>query len=144
MSEELRYTAAALPGTETENTNAMLRRLGKPIRAVLRWQLIVTATLVLIAGVAAGVQAALSAVLGGLVTIVAGLLGAMVATISRGESAGGVLFAALTAEGVKIGTMVVLLWLVMATYQNVVAPAFFGTFAATAVVFAMAFAVREP
>jgi len=121
----------------------MLRRLGKPIRTVLGWQVVVTAALALIAGLVAGAHAALSATLGGLVTLVSGLLGAIVASTSKEQSAGGILFAALTAEGVKIGLMVVLLWLVMATYQDVVAPAFFGTFVATAVIFAMAFAVRE-
>ena len=50
--------------------NAMLPSLGKPIRTVLRWQLVATAVLTLAAGLIAGVDGALSAALGGLVSVV--------------------------------------------------------------------------
>jgi hypothetical protein len=36
-----------------------------------------------------------------------------------------------------------LLWLVLATYAEVVVPAFFGSFFATVLIFSMAFFVRE-
>ena len=35
------------------------------------------------------------------------------------------------------------LWLVLASYAEVVAPAFFGSFVATILIFSMAFFVRE-
>ena len=95
------------------------------------------------AGILAGPHAAWSAGLGGAVSVCAGLFSAIVAATGKAKSAGGVLIAALTAEGVKIGLIVVLLWLVMATYGNVVALAFFGSFAVTVLIFAMAFFVRE-
>jgi len=50
---------------------------------------------------------------------------------------------ALRAEGIKIALIVGLLWLVLATYADVVAPAFFGSFIATILIFSMAFFVRE-
>jgi len=50
---------------------------------------------------------------------------------------------ALRAEGVKIVLLVVLLWLVLATYGEIVALAFFGSFFATVLIFAMAFFVHE-
>lgn len=137
----MRYTFYALLGAG--NTNAMLRTLSKPIRTVLRWQVLATAALMLAAGLAAGAHAALSAALGGLVSVAAGLAAAVVAARGKAESAGGVLLAALGAEGLKIGLMVILLWLVLANYGEVVVPAFVGTFVVTAVIFAMAFFVRD-
>ena len=121
----------------------MLRILSKPIRTVLRWQIVATAVLTAVAAVAAGLDGALSAALGGLISIGAGLVSAAVAALSKAESAGGVLLGALRAEGVKIGLMVILLWLVLATYRDVVALALVGSFALTALIFTMAFIVRE-
>ena len=123
--------------------NAVLRRLGKPVRTVLRWQIWVTAILSLAAGLVAGVDGALSAALGGLVSVVAGTISGLIASKGRADSAGGVIVAALTAEGVKIGLIVLLLWLVLMMYKNVVAVAFLGTFIITVIIFAMAFFVRE-
>ena len=121
----------------------MLRILSKPIRTVLRWQIVATIVLTAVAAVAAGLDGALSAALGGLISIGAGLVSAVVAAVSKAESAGGVLLGALRAEGIKIGLMVILLWLVLATYRDVVALALVGSFALTALIFTMAFIVRE-
>jgi ATP synthase protein I len=123
--------------------NASLGLLRKPIRTVLRWQLIATAALTLAGGILAGVDGALSAALGGAVSACAGWVSAVVASRGKAQSAGEVLLGALMAEGVRIGLIVVLLWLVMATYQSVVAPAFFGSFIVTVLIFGMAFFVRE-
>jgi len=123
--------------------NAALRGLGKPVRTVLRWQLWVTAILSLAAGLVAGVDGALSAALGGSISVVAGAISGLVAAKGRADSAGGVIVAALTAEGVKIGLIVLLLWLVLMLYKDVVAVAFLGTFIITVVIFALAFFVRE-
>jgi len=123
--------------------NADLGSLRRPVRTVLRWQLIVTAGLTLAGGILAGVDGALSAVLGGAVSVCAGVVSAVVASRGKARSAGDVLVGALLAEGVKIGLIVLLLWLVLATYRSVVAPVFFGSFIATVLVFGMAFFVRE-
>ncbi len=121
----------------------MLRRLSKPIRTVLRWQLFATAILTLAAGLIAGVDGALSAALGGLVSVVAGAVSGLVAAKADADSAGGVVVVALTAEGVKIVLSVLLLWLVLMMYKGVVAVAFLGAFIVTVVIFALAFFVRE-
>jgi ATP synthase protein I len=126
-----------------EIKNAVLRDLSRPIRTVLRWQLIATVALALIAGVLAGGHGALSAALGGAVSILAGLASAVVASLGRAQSAEGALFAVLRAEAVKIGLIVILLWLVLATYRDVAVLVFLGSFAVTVVIFAMAFFVRE-
>lgn len=121
----------------------MLRDLSKPIRTVLRWQLLATAALMLAAGAWVGILGALSAALGGAVSICAGLAAAVVASFHKAESAGGVLLSALGAEAVRIGLIVMLLWLVLANYDGVVVPAFIGSFLVTVLIFAMAFFVRE-
>ena len=123
--------------------NAGFRALRRPIRTVLRWQLLVTAALTLLAGMVAGVDGALSAALGGAVSLCAGGVSAIVASLGDKQSAGGIVTGALRAEGVKIAVIVGLLWLVLATYADVVAPAFFGSFIATILIFSMAFFVRE-
>jgi len=123
--------------------NASLGALRKPIRTVLRWQLMATAVLTLAGGILAGVDGALSAALGGAVSLCAGWISAVVASKGKAQSAAEVLIGALMAEGVKIGLIVLLLWLVLATYDEVVAPAFFGSFVATVLIFGMAFFVRD-
>jgi ATP synthase protein I len=117
--------------------------LSKPIRTVLRWQLLATLTLTLLGGVLAGAHGALSAALGGAVSVGAGWVSAMVAMTGKADSAGGVLIAALMAEGIKIGLIVILLCIVLVIYDDVVTAAFFGSFFVTVLLFSMAFFVRE-
>lgn len=138
---ELRYNFAALRGAK--NSNAMLRRLGKPILTVLRWQLAATAALVSIAAVIAGGHGAASALAGGLISITAGLVSALVASIGEKKSAGGVVLGALRAEAVKIGLAILLLWLVLVNYSAAVVGALIAAFVVTLLIFAMAFFVRD-
>ena len=135
------YNFAAFSGAR--RSNAVLRRLSKPIRAVVRWQIAATAVIMLAAGAVAGLHAAVSVAAGGLVSIVAGLAAAFVASRSNTQSAGGVLVGALRAEAMKVGLAVLLLWLVLANYEEAVVAAFIGAFAVTIVIFSMAFFVRE-
>ena len=121
----------------------MLRALAKPIRTVLRWQVMATAALTLLAAFLAGAHGALSAALGGTVSILSGLGSAVAASMGKAESAGGILLVVLRAEAVKLGLIVILLWLVLATYRDVVPTAFIGSFIATVLIFSMAFFVRD-
>lgn len=123
--------------------NASLGLLRKPVHTVLRWQLFATAALTLAGGILAGVDGALSAALGGAVSMGAGWGSAAVASKGKAQFAAEVLVRALVAEGVKLGLIVLLLWLVLATYHQIVAPAFFGSFVVTFLIFGMAFFVRE-
>ena len=120
-----------------------LGSLRRPIRTVLRWQVVATAAFILAGGMLAGVEGALSAALGGAISICAGGASAVVASWGKARSAGEVLIGALVAEAVKVGLIVLLLWLVLATYKGVVAPVFLGSFVATVLIFGMAFFVRE-
>jgi F0F1-type ATP synthase assembly protein I len=123
--------------------NAGLGVLRKPIRTVLRWQLVATAVLTLAGGILAGLDGALSAALGGAVSLCAGGVSAVVASRGKAQSAGEVLFAALGAEVVKIGLAVLLLWVVLVSYEHAVVAVLIGSFIATMLIFAMAFFVRE-
>ena len=121
----------------------MLRHLSKPIRTVLQWQLAATAALTLAAALLAGQHGAWSAAAGGGISFIAGLAAAFVASRGRAKSAGGVVVGALTAEAVKLGLAVLLLWLVLTNYGEVVAVALIGSFVVTIAIFSMAFFVRE-
>lgn len=123
--------------------NAKPWLLRKAIRTVLRWQLLATAALTLLAGLWAGGHGALSAALGGAVSLSAGWVSGVVAAMGKAQSAGGILVGALRAEAVKIGLMVILLGIVLTMYKDVVVIAFLGTFMATATIFSMAFFVRD-
>lgn len=122
----------------------MLRHLSKPVYTVLRWQLAATAAAAAAAGWLSGVHGAVSALAGGMVSIAAGLAAAFVASRGDTKSAGGLVVGALRAEGVKIGLIAVLLWLVLKTYAEVVVIAFIASFLVTVLIFAMAFFVRDP
>ena len=88
-------------------------------------------------------HAGLSALLGGMVSMASGAIFAIVAHVGGARTAGGVLRVALRAEAAKIITVILLLWLVLTTYKEVVALAFLGAFAVTVVIFSAAIAVRE-
>ena len=105
--------------------------------------LLATAALAAISALAAGRHGAVSAALGGLVSFVAGLGFAAVASASRKDSVGLAMLAALRAEAVKIVLIVALLWVVLSVYKSVVIVAFIGTFTVTVIVFALALFVRE-
>ena len=109
----------------------------------MRWQLIVTMAMVLGLGLLWGFHGAASALLGGAVSLVsAAAFSAMVSRYS-GATATGVLITALKAEAVKIIVMIILLWLVLTLYKDVVAAGFIGTFALTVLIFGMALFVRD-
>ncbi len=119
----------------------------KPIRTVLQWQLIATAAVVAGAGALAGTHGAVSAALGGLVNVVAGvaygwLLGWRLGAAAVPDAATS-LVAMFRAEAGKILVIVGGLWLVLSTYKDIVPAAFFATFVITVIVFSMAFFVRD-
>ena len=116
---------------------------GKPIRTVLRWQLYATAASMSIAALIMGFHGASSALLGGLVNVVAGAVFGWVATRSTRKTAGEAMLAVFRAEALKVALIVLQLWLVLAYYDEIVLGAFFGTFVLTVIVFSMAIFVRN-
>ena len=116
----------------------------RPIRIVLRWQLIVTVALTLVALLLSGRDGALSAALGGGVNLVAGWVYGWRVSQGEARTAGEALRTMLRAEGIKILLIIAQLWLVLAYYRDIVHWAFLATFVITVGVFAAAIAVRDP
>lgn len=115
----------------------------RPIRIVLRWQLIATAALTLLFGFLWGLHGALSAALGGAINLVAGCAFAFMASRSKTGSIGEALRGVFRAEATKVALILVLLPAVLAHYRDIVHAAFFASFVVTVMVFAAAIAVRD-
>lgn len=109
----------------------------------MRWQLIVTVVMVLILAPLWGFHGAVSAFLGGAVSIAAAAAFATIVSRYHGVTMSGALKTALKAEAVKVMTMIALLWLVLTLYKDVVAAGFIGTFAITVLVFGMALFIPD-
>jgi len=124
----------------------MLGLRSKALKTVFWWQALAMAVIVVIAALSAGMHGAISAALGGGTTMVAGVVaGLLIQRGNRGKTktAGNILVAAITAEGVRIGLMLALLWLIFANYKQVIPGALIGAFVITVLIFSMAFFVRE-
>lgn len=119
------------------------RPLPRPIRIVLKWQVIATAGLTLAAALLWGTNGAISAALGGAVNIVAGGVYGWRAAQGEARTAGEALRTIFRAEAIKVLLIFVGLWLVLASYKDIVHVAFFASFVVTVVVFAAAIAVRD-
>jgi ATP synthase protein I len=113
----------------------------RKFRPVFGSQILATIIIASIAAWFAGVHGAISALLGGLISITAGLVFVLLAAKSegkKGRSAGEVLFAALKAEAAKLFLAGLLLWLVLALYQEVVVVGLLGSFVVSILIFSMA------
>ncbi len=117
--------------------------LSQPIRTVLRWQLLATALAIVMLGFLTGRHGAISAALGGAISITAGLAAAWFALRKPSGDPATAVTSALVAEGLKVLLIVVGLAAVFILYKSVVAAGFIATFAITTVLFSMAFFVRE-
>jgi ATP synthase protein I len=113
------------------------------IRKVILWQLAATVLLAIAAGAIAGSHAALSATLGGVISIVSGLAFSKLTRTRNGLTASGILVVALKAELVRLALMIALVLLVLLVYRDVVVVGLIGSFLVTVVIFTMAFFVRE-
>ena len=115
----------------------------RPFRAVLVWQAAATLLIVAIAGLWAGHHGALSAGLGGVINMSAGVVYAFVLAIAPGKTAGATVVALFRAEAAKILAIIGQLWLVLATYVDVVLPALLAAFIVTVLLFRVALLVRD-
>ena len=110
---------------------------------VLRWQLIATAVLTLLAALPWGFDGAVSAALGGGINVVAGwVYGWRVAQV-KSHSASDTLRTLFRAWAYKLVLIVGLMGVVLAQYRDVVHAAFFLAFVITLGVFSAAIAVRD-
>ncbi len=122
------------------STNAIA---GKPLRTVLLWQLLATSAIALIAGYLTGSAGAISALLGGLVMMVAVSVYAVLTGGNKVRSAGEILRTLVRAEAGKIGVIVLQLWLVLTAYESVVPVVFIGTFIVAVLIYPIALLVRD-
>jgi len=116
---------------------------GFPAGRIAGWQLLATVAIAAIAGWWAGLHGALSALLGGLVNITAGVVYAVVVGLRRAPSAGDTVRTMIRAEAAKITLIVLQLWLVLTTYRDVVPAALLAAFVVTVVVWTAAIVIRD-
>jgi ATP synthase protein I len=117
--------------------------LTQPIRTVLRWQLLATLLGIVVVGWLAGGHGAVSAALGGAISITGGLAAAWFALRKPAADAATAVTSALMGEAVKVFLIVAGLAAVFVLYKNVVAFGLIATFAVTTILFSMALFVRE-
>ena len=110
---------------------------------MLVWQAAATLIIAAIAGAWVGLHGALSALLGGVVNLSAGVVYAFVLAIAPGKTAGSTVAALFRAEGAKILVIIGQLWLVLANYREVVVPALLAAFVVTVLLFRVALFVRD-
>jgi ATP synthase protein I len=116
---------------------------GFPVGRIAGWQLLATVAIAAIAGWWAGLHGALSALLGGLVNITAGVVYAVVVGLRRAPTAGDTVRTMIRAEAAKITLIVLQLWLVLTTYRDVVPAALLAAFVVTVVVWTAAIVIRD-
>ena len=110
----------------------------RPLKIVLRVQLLITLVVAVAAGVFLGLQSAISAALGGSVSVISSAAYAIIVSHHKGYTAEETVRTALRAESVKIILTVSLLWVVFKFYENLNASAFIGTFILTVLTYSMA------
>lgn len=110
----------------------------RKFRPVIGLQVLATIIAASIAAWNAGPHGAISAALGGLISIIAGLVFVLLTARSKVRSAGEVLLVAFKAEAAKLFLAILLLWLVLASYQEVVVVGLIGSFVVSILIFSMA------
>jgi len=110
----------------------------RKFRPVFGLQVLATIIAASVAAWIAGAHGAISAALGGLISITAGLVFVVLTARSKVRSAGDVLLVALKAEAAKLFLAILLLWLVLTVYQDVVVVGLIGSFVASILIFSMA------
>lgn len=115
----------------------------RPLKIVLRVQLLITLVVAVAAGVFLGLQSAISAALGGSVSVISSAAYAIIVSHHKGYTAEETVRTALRAESVKIILTVSLLWVVFKFYENLNASAFIGTFILTVLAYSMALLVSD-
>lgn len=91
----------------------------------------------------AGWHGALSALLGGMVNVAAGLVFAILVRLGQPETAAATVRTMLRAEAAKIMVIVLQLWLVLTSYRDIVHGAFIAAFVVTVLVSQMAILIRD-
>lgn len=115
----------------------------RPYRVALGWQAVATLGIAAVAGTLAGGQAALSALLGGVVNLSAGVVYAFVAWLTPQRDAGTAIVGLFRAEAAKIVMIVAQLWVLLSIYREVVLPALVAAFVVTILLWGVTLLVRN-
>ncbi|WP_295628010.1 ATP synthase subunit I [uncultured Nitrosomonas sp.] len=115
----------------------------RPLKIVLLVQLSITFALVIVFLFILGMHGAISAMLGGAVSVISSTAFAVMVSRHKGYAAGDAIRTALRAEAVKIMLTIGLLWMVFEFYTNVNAFVFIGTFILMVLVYSMALLVAD-
>ncbi len=115
----------------------------RPLNIVLHLQLLITLIVAVVIWFVLGFHGAVSAMLGGGVSVISSAAYAMIVSRHKGYTAEGTIRTALRAEAVKIILTVSLLWMVFKNYEDVNAFAFIGTFILNVLVYSMALLVSD-
>ena len=115
----------------------------RPLRIIICWQLLFTLFVALGCGIWLDSQSAVSALLGGFISIASSSAFALIVSLYKGSSANGALRAAFRAEAVKILVIVISMWQVLTQFENINLIAFIGTFAAAVIINSMALLISE-
>ena len=105
-----------------------------PAARIAAWQAIASIVVALFAGWLAGWHGAVSALLGGVVNVSAGIVFAMLVNVGRSATVVGTVRTMLRAEAAKIIVIVLQLWALIGTYRQMVYAAFFAAFVVTVLV----------
>ena len=123
-----------------EGSSGTTARIKRAFQLTMAWQVAASVAVAVVAGVTAGRQGFLSALLGGGIGVIGVLVFALVSRRGLGSS-GSAVRVALRAEGAKVLVIVVLLWLAFVAYRDMVVLAFLGAFVVSVLLSGLAFAV---
>ena len=115
----------------------------RPLNIVLRLQLLITLMVAVVIWFVLGIHGAVSAMLGGAVSVISSAAYAIIVSRHKGYTAEGTIRTALRAEAVKIILTVSLLWIVFKNYEDVNAFTFIGAFILNVLVYSMALLVSD-
>ncbi|HEX8009704.1 MAG TPA: ATP synthase subunit I [Casimicrobiaceae bacterium] len=110
---------------------------------IASWQVLASVAVAIPAGWLAGWHGVVSSLLGGLVNVAAGVVFALLARLGRPTTAAATVHAMIRAEAAKIALIVLQLWLVLASYREVVHGAFLAAFVVTVLVSQAAILIRD-
>lgn len=110
---------------------------------MILWQLVFSVLAAVVCGLLLGANAAISGFLGAIVSVIAGLVYAVLIARHSGYSAAGVLRTALRAEAAKIFVVVVSLWAVFSVFKGLQSVVFVGSFIIAVLISSMAVFVPE-
>ena len=115
----------------------------RSIRTVLGWQCYATIAIAALMFVWKGPHGGISAVLGGVVSVIAGAAYGYMVSRKVVRGAGNTLRILLRAESTKIALTVLQLWLVLTVYKSIDVVGLFLAFIATVMIFSLALFVSD-